>query len=90
MARFPDAPTERGVKHIRELIEARRLGYGAAIVFVIQMKGIHRFEPNRENHPAFADILKVAAAEGVEILAFDCIVTEDSITGDVSVLVNLE
>ncbi len=90
VARFPDAPTERGVKHIRELIEARRLGYGAAIVFVIQMKGIHRFEPNRENHPAFADILKVAAAEGVEILAFDCIVTEDSITGDVSVLVNLE
>ena len=89
-ARFPDAPTERGIKHIRELIEAKRQGYSASIIFVIQMKGVHRFEPNRAAHAAFADALQEAAAVGVEILAFDCIVTRDSLTGDLSIPVNLE
>lgn len=90
VARFPDAPTERGIKHIRELVEAKRQGYGASIIFVIQMKGVHRFEPNRVTHAAFADALQEAAAAGVEILAFDCIVTGDSLNGDLSIPVNLE
>ncbi len=89
-ARFPDAPTERGIKHIRELIEAKRQGYSASIIFVIQMKGVHRFEPNRAAHAAFADALQEAAAAGVEIQAFDCIVTRDSLTGDLSIPVDLE
>ena len=90
VARFPDAPTERGIKHIRELVEAKRQGYGASIIFVIQMKGVHRFEPNRATHADFADALKEAAAAGVEILAFDCIVTGDSLAGDLSIPVSLE
>ena len=57
---------------------------------MIQMKGVHRFEPNRAAHAAFADALQEAAAAGVEILAFDCIVTRDSLTGDLSIPVNLE
>lgn len=90
VARFPDAPTERGIKHIRELVEAKRQGYGASIIFVIQMKGVRRFEPNRATHAAFADALQEAAAAGVEILAFDCIVTGDFLAGDLSIPVNLE
>lgn len=88
-ARFPDAPTERGVKHIHELVEARHQGYEASIVFVIQMKGVNRFEPNRDTHPEFADALREAFAEGVEVLAFDCMVTEDSLAADLSIPVNL-
>ena len=89
-ARFPDAPTERGIKHIRELIEAKKQGFLASIVFVIQMKGISYFEPNKENHPEFARVLKEANDAGVEILAFDCKVTEDSIEGDQPVPVVVE
>ena len=89
-ARFPDAPTERGIKHIRELIEAKKQGFLASIVFVIQMKGISYFEPNKENHPEFARALKEAKDAGVEILAFDCKVTEDSIEGDQPVPVVVE
>ena len=89
-ARFPDAPTERGIKHIRELIEAKKQGFLASIVFVIQMKGISYFEPNKENHPEFARVLKEAKDAGVEILAFDCKVTEDSIEGDQPVPVVVE
>ena len=80
LALFPDAPTERGVKHVRELIEARNQGYGAYIIFIIQMTGVHTFTPNREMHPEFADALLEAQKAGVKILAFDCIVTPDSIT----------
>lgn len=89
-ARFPDAPTERGIKHIRELMEAKRQGYLASIIFVIQMKGVTSFEPNRETHPAFADVLKEAKDAGVEILAVDCIVTEDSLEGDQRIPVVVE
>lgn len=89
-ARFPDAPTERGVKHIHELMEARRQGYLASIIFIIQMKGIKAFEPNRATHPAFAEALLEAAGAGVEILAFDCMVTENSLEGDLPVPVRLE
>lgn len=80
LALFPDAPTERGVKHVRELIEARNQGYGAYIIFIIQMTGVHTFTPNREMHPEFADALLEAQKAGVKILAFDCIVTPGSIT----------
>lgn len=89
-ARFPDAPTDRGIKHIRELVEARHQGYRASIIFVIQMKGVKWFEPNVATHPEFADALREAAASGVEIMAFDCIVTEDSLAGDLSIPVHLE
>lgn len=56
-ALFPDAPTERGVKHIRELISAKKEGFEAYIMFVVQMKGINCFSPNRETHPEFADAI---------------------------------
>lgn len=87
---FPDAPTERGIKHIHELMEARRQGYLASIIFIIQMKGIKVFEPNRATHPDFAEALLEAAGAGVEILAFDCMVTENSLEGDLPVPVRLE
>lgn len=78
IARFPDAPTERGVKHIRELMACMKEGYEPVILFVIQMKGIRRFMPNDETHKAFGDTLREAREKGVRILAYDCLVTEDS------------
>lgn len=72
IARFPDAPTERGIKHIQELTEAKKQGYEAGILFVIQMKGIRYFEPNDATHPAFGTALRAAAAAGVQVLAYDC------------------
>jgi sugar fermentation stimulation protein A len=90
IARFPDAPTERGIKHIHELMKARSQGYLASIIFVIQMKGVYVFEPNRITHPEFAEALLMAVRAGVEILAFDCIVTENSLEGDSSIPVRLE
>lgn len=71
-AKFPDAPTERGTKHLRELIKAKEEGYEAAVLFVIQMKGVGKFRPNEERDPAFAKALREAAAAGVKILAYDC------------------
>lgn len=79
VAKFPDAPTLRGVKHLRELIAARQEGYEAYVLFVIQMKGVHCLRPNDETHPAFGEALREAAAAGVRILARDCLVTESSI-----------
>lgn len=79
LALFPDAPTERGVKHIKELIRAKNEGYGAYIMFVIQMTGVSAFSPYKEMHPDFAAALKDADKAGVKILAFDCLVTKDSI-----------
>lgn len=89
IASFPDAPTERGVKHIEELTELKRQGFGAAILFVIQMKGITEFRPNDVTHRAFGDALRLANERGVSILAYDCIVTPDSITVDQPIKVNL-
>ena len=89
-ARFPDAPTERGVKHIRELIACRQEGYEAYILFVIQMKGIHCFMPNDETHPAFGAALREAAAKGVHILAWDCAVSPDELRMDAPVAVILD
>lgn len=80
LALFPDAPTERGVKHVRELIEAKKQGFGAYIIFIIQMSEVHTFSPNRVMQPEFAEALLEAQEAGVKILAFDCIVTPDSIT----------
>lgn len=78
IVRFPDAPTKRGVKHIRELIAAKREGYGAYLLFVIQMEGVLEFRPNEKTDPDFAAALRDAVREGVEILAYDCTVSEDS------------
>lgn len=79
IARFPDAPTQRGVKHVRELSECIRDGYEAYILFVIQMDGICCFEPNWETHEAFGEALVQAHKEGVQILARECHVKEDFI-----------
>lgn len=80
IARFPDAPTERGIKHIKELQKAVGKGYEAYILFVIQMQEILHFEPNDKTHKAFGDALRQAAAHGVGILAYDCAVAEDTMT----------
>ena len=69
---FPDAPTSRGVKHLKELVAAKKQGYEAVILFVIQMKGARSFAPNRRTDPEFADALAEAVACGVEIFAYDC------------------
>ena len=79
LALFPDAPTERGVKHINELIDAKTKGFGAYIIFIIQMTGVHTFSPNREMQADFADALIKAREAGVQILAYDCRITPDSI-----------
>lgn len=79
-AMFPDAPTERGIRHIEELCKAVSEGYCAYIVFVIQLQGISIFTPNYETHPAFGEALKKAVACGVHILCFDCLVKPDSIS----------
>lgn len=79
VVRFPDAPTERGVKHVNELCECIQDGYDAYILFVIQMKDVLYFEPNVKMHKEFAEALKKAKECGVNILAVDCEVTEDSI-----------
>lgn len=78
LAKFPDAPTLRGVKHIEHLIKAREAGFCAYLVFVIQMKGMYAFTPNEETHPEFAQALKTAKKAGVHILAYGCDVTRDS------------
>lgn len=72
VVRFPDAPSDRAVKHVEELIAARREGYRAFVMFVVQMEDVRYFAPNRDTHPEFADALCKAAQEGVEILAYDC------------------
>ncbi len=79
VALFPDAPTERGVKHINELIAAKKEGYEAYILFVIQMEKVHLFKPNEQMHKAFADALRDAKENGVNIIAVNCVVTENSI-----------
>ena len=89
IARFPDAPTERGVKHINELIDCVNEGFEAYILFVIQMKGIKHFEPNDKTHSAFGDALRNAESKGVNILAYDCNVTKDTIEIDKEIKVLL-
>ena len=79
VCRFPDAPSDRAVKHVEELIRAKKDGYEAYVFFVIQMKDVRYFTPNTDTHPAFAEALKGAAEAGVKILAYDCEVTPESI-----------
>lgn len=88
-ALFPDAPTERGVKHILELIKAKEAGFEAYLIFIIQMKEINAFSPHKEMHPDFAKVLTEAARKGVKIIAMDCVVTPDSMVIDKEVAVVL-
>lgn len=78
LALFPDAPTQRGVKHLKELAACIREGYEAYVLFVIQMKEVTAFSPNEATDPAFAAALRQAEEDGVKILAYDCAVTPDS------------
>ena len=89
IALFPDAPTERGVKHIKELISCIEAGYEAYILFVIQMKEICLFRPNDKMHPEFGEALRNAESSGVKIIAMDCIVTPDSMEIDIPVEIQL-
>ena len=79
VVRFPDAPTERGVKHLHELIQAGKNGYEAYLFFVIQMRSCRYFTPNEETHPAFAEALRTAAKSGVTVRAVSCNVTEQAL-----------
>lgn len=72
---FPDAPTQRGVKHLRELSACLAEGYEAMVCFVVQMEGMRQFSPNDATHPAFGTALRTAAAAGVQVLALGCSVT---------------
>ncbi len=76
---FPDAPTERGVKHVKELTDAVKEGYGGHIFFVAQMEECQYFIPNRKTHPEFADALKEAKENGVLVHCVNCRVTEDEL-----------
>lgn len=86
---FPDAPTERGIKHINELVLAKKEGYESFVLFVVQMKGANYFTPAKERHPEFAKTLQNARDNGVNILAVDCVVNKDEIYIDDYVEVKL-
>ena len=86
---FPDAPTERGAKHLRGLQQAARDGYGAFVLFVIQMPDVKYLKPNDDTDPAFAAALREAAENGVAVLAMDCAVMEDTMAIRLPVLVKL-
>lgn len=80
ICRFPDAPTERGIRHLQCLIEARKQGYEASVLFVIQMEGARYLIPNDRTHLAFGDALRQAEQAGVAVLARDCTVLPDAMT----------
>ena len=82
---FPDAPTERGVKHIKGLMEALDEGYECYIAFIVQMNGMSYFTPNYDTHEEFGIILEEAYNKGVKILVLDCIIEPDSMTIDSSI-----
>lgn len=86
---FPDAPTERGAKHIRGLTEAVKEGFGAYILFVIQMSDVKYIRPHDETDPEFGRVLREAAANGVQVIAMDCAVTPGSMEVRLPVLVRL-
>ena len=89
VVRFPDAPTERGIKHLKELQKAVSEGYRACVVFLVQMQDVKYFEPNYETHPEFASELKKAYENGVEIFVYDSIVTHDEIKLNKSVKIKM-
>ncbi|MBE5874716.1 MAG: DNA/RNA nuclease SfsA [Lachnospiraceae bacterium] len=80
VVRFPDAPSERAVKHVEELIQAKQDGYRVFVLFVVQMEGVNYFTPNDDTHAAFGEALRKAQEAGVEILAYDCHVEPDELT----------
>ena len=86
---FPDAPTERGVKHLKGLTKLAREGYGAYVLFVIQMPDVKYLHPNDKTDPAFGAALREAAENGVQVLAMDCAITEDTMEIRFPVLVKL-
>ena len=86
---FPDAPTERGAKHLRGLTQAAKDGFGAYALFVIQMKDVQYLHPNDGTDPEFGKALREAAANGVQVLAVDCLVTEDTMVIDQPIPVHL-
>ena len=86
---FPDAPTERGVKHLKGLTRAAQEGYGAFVLFVIQMADVKYLHPNDATDPAFGAALREAAENGVTVLAMDCAVTESEMNIRLPVLVKL-
>lgn len=90
IAMFPDAPTERGVKHLNELAECVKEGFEAWMLFVIQMKEISCFAPNDATHPEFGAALRRTAGSGVKVMAVDCLITPDSMKIDAPVPVRLE
>ena len=79
---FPDAPTERGVRHLHTLIRAVEQGYRATVFFVVQMADVLDFYPNDKTHPEFGQALRKAAAAGVQVLAYTCRVTPEEVTID--------
>ncbi|MCL2865185.1 MAG: DNA/RNA nuclease SfsA [Lachnospiraceae bacterium] len=89
VAKFPDAPSERAIKHLNELAEAMEAGYEAYVILVIQMKGVDYFTPNQATHPAFGEVLKETRDKGAKVLAYDCLVTENSLELDCEVKVIL-
>ena len=80
IVKFPDAKTERGVKHIKELIEAKKDGYNCYIIFLVQMNNVLYFTPNNEMHKELGDSLIEARNSGVQVLAYDSLVTANSIS----------
>ena len=86
---FPDAPTERGVKHIRELIRCLEEGFETYVLFVVQMERAMYFTPNRKTHPQFADALCEAKNAGVQLLAYTCKVTPDEMKIDKELKISL-
>lgn len=88
-AMFPDAPTERGVKHLKELTAAVKEGYKCMALFVVQMKGVRVFMPNNSTHPEFGQALRAARKAGVEVKAVDCLVSADSMVIDKEITVKI-
>ena len=86
---FPDAPTDRGAKHLKGLAKAAREGFGAFVLFVIQMADVKYLHPNDATDPAFGEALREAAANGVAVLAMDCAITPDTMEIRLPVLVKL-
>lgn len=86
---FPDAPTERGAKHLMELVEVKKQGMGAGVLFLIQLEGADYFSPHDEMDKAFGEALRYACDSGVDVYAYECTVTENSITLNREVQVRL-
>lgn len=88
--KFPDAPTERGARHLLELVEAKKQGYGAGALFLIQMDGVTSFSPYDTMDKTFGDALRFAAQNGVDIYAYQCSIGEKYLTLDKEVVIFLE